>query len=368
MDNVVDIILTDGLMEVLGDLNTLENIQLDELDAYLNTETSLTDLTAYDDGRNVVQLNPGDVGQGRCTFARLPDSPPESDHQQSPANMSSDHKHKEMLFDNNNMVVRRGQMAPGMMSGGQLPMYTTQNNAQSVLAQHVYAPANTLQMSPPQNGLAYAQQQPPAMESYGFNVQTSPPGLQVAPCTSLVHLVDDGVSAVHVCSPPHNVPSVSVDTAAGGVPPLAPTGYAFNTYLDAQEATNMYAHANYANTQASYLPIMTSAAVQQAPSHTAVSMLPPTSVMTAASHAQALLTSGSQAVKKRKLSAGSIHIPTPVPLPQVRSEVILTDNCLEDAEILETVAQFGEELALIKWQDYRPNDWVTLLNASKQPL
>lgn len=107
--------------------------------------------------------------------------------------------------------------------------------------------------------------------------------------------------------------------------------------------------------------------------------------------------SGSQAVKKRKLSAGSIHIPTPVPLPQVRSEgwflfmlnlslylvliytrkikwvyasvaVILTDNCLEDAEILETVAQFGEELALIKWQDYRPNDWVTLLNTSKQPL
>lgn len=48
--------------------------------------------------------------------------------------------------------------------------------------------------------------------------------------------------------------------------------------------------------------------------------------------------------------------------------VILTDNCLEDAEILETVAQFGEELVLIKWQDYRPNDWVTLLNASKQPL
>lgn len=30
--------------------------------------------------------------------------------------------------------------------------------------------------------------------------------------------------------------------------------------------------------------------------------------------------SSSQAAKKRKLSAGSIHIPAPVPLPQVRSE------------------------------------------------
>lgn len=195
----------------------------------------------------------------------------------------------EMLFDNN-MVVRRSQMAPAMMGGGQLPMYTTQNNAPSALAQHVYAPANTLQMSPPQNGLAYTQQQQPTMESYAFNVQTSPPDLQVAPCSSLVHVVDDGVSAVHVYSPPHNVPSVAVDTAAGGVPPLAPAGYVFNTYMDSQEATSMYAHASYANTQPSYPPMMTSAAVQQAPSHTAVSMPLPTSVVTAASHAQALLT------------------------------------------------------------------------------